>query len=89
MLSDRLQELEAEGILERTVIPDTPVRVEYALTKKGHALAWRSTPSPTGRTSGPRPRPVPRAVDADQSAIDGDDAEPDVVGAPFRLVAEA
>ncbi|MEP7310110.1 MAG: helix-turn-helix domain-containing protein [Acidobacteriota bacterium] len=39
MLSDRLQELEAEGIVERTVIPDTPVRVEYELTKKGRALA--------------------------------------------------
>ena len=39
MLSDRLQELEEEGILERTVIPATPVRVEYSLTKKGHALA--------------------------------------------------
>src|SRR4051794_35057744 len=39
MLSERLQELEQEGILERTVIPDTPVRVEYALTKKGRALA--------------------------------------------------
>jgi DNA-binding HxlR family transcriptional regulator len=39
MLSDRLQELESEGIVERTVIPDTPVRVEYALTKKGRALA--------------------------------------------------
>jgi len=39
MLSDRLQELETEGIVERTVIPDTPVRVEYALTKKGRALA--------------------------------------------------
>jgi DNA-binding HxlR family transcriptional regulator len=38
MLSDRLQELEEEGILERTVVPDTPVRVEYALTKKGRAL---------------------------------------------------
>jgi DNA-binding HxlR family transcriptional regulator len=38
MLSDRLQELEAEGIVERTVIPETPVRVEYALTKKGRAL---------------------------------------------------
>ncbi len=38
MLSDRLQELEQEGILERTVIPDTPVRVEYALTRKGRAL---------------------------------------------------
>ena len=38
-VSDRLQELESEGILERTVIPDTPVRVEYSLTKKGCALA--------------------------------------------------
>ena len=39
MLSDRLQELELEGIVERTVVPDTPVRVEYALTRKGRALA--------------------------------------------------
>src|SRR5262245_53391987 len=39
MLSDRLQELELEGIVERTVVPETPVRVEYALTKKGRALA--------------------------------------------------
>jgi DNA-binding HxlR family transcriptional regulator len=39
MLSDRLQELEQEDIVERTVIPDTPVRVEYSLTKKGRALA--------------------------------------------------
>ena len=39
MLSDRLQELEAEGIVERTVLPEPPVRVEYALTKKGRALA--------------------------------------------------
>ena len=38
MLSDRLRELEAEGIIERTVVPETPVRVEYALTKKGRAL---------------------------------------------------
>jgi DNA-binding HxlR family transcriptional regulator len=39
MLSERLQELESEGIVERTVIPETPVRVEYSLTKKGRALA--------------------------------------------------
>src|ERR1051325_3777585 len=39
MLSERLQELEEEGIVERTVVPDTPVRVEYALTRKGRALA--------------------------------------------------
>src|SRR5689334_25323812 len=39
MLSERLQELEQEGVVERNVIPETPVRVEYSLTKKGRALA--------------------------------------------------
>lgn len=39
MLSERLQELEHEGIVERAVIPETPVRVEYTLTRKGRALA--------------------------------------------------
>jgi DNA-binding HxlR family transcriptional regulator len=39
MLSDRLHELEQEGIVERTVIPETPVRVEYSLTDKGRGLA--------------------------------------------------
>ena len=38
MLSERLRELEAEGIVTRTVIPDSPVRVEYGLTEKGRAL---------------------------------------------------
>src|SRR6476659_9593623 len=38
MLSERLQELEQEGVIDRTVIPETPVRVEYSLTKKGRAL---------------------------------------------------
>ena len=38
MLSERLQELEDEGLVERTVIPETPVRVEYSLTRKGKAL---------------------------------------------------
>ena len=39
MLSERLQELEEEAIVERTVVPETPVRVEYSLTKKGRDLA--------------------------------------------------
>jgi DNA-binding HxlR family transcriptional regulator len=38
LLSERLKELEAEGIVERRVIDDMPVRVEYALTEKGRAL---------------------------------------------------
>ena len=39
MLSERLQELEQEGIVERTVIPDTPVRVDTPWSTKGRALA--------------------------------------------------
>lgn len=38
LLSERLKELEAEGIVRRTVVPTTPVQVEYALTSKGLAL---------------------------------------------------
>ena len=38
MLAERLRELEAEGVLVRRVIPETPVRVEYELTDKGRAL---------------------------------------------------
>ena len=38
LLSERLKELETEGIVERRVIDETPVRVEYALTDKGRAL---------------------------------------------------
>ena len=38
MLSQRLQELERERIVERVVVPAAPVRVEYVLTKKGRAL---------------------------------------------------
>jgi DNA-binding HxlR family transcriptional regulator len=38
LLSERLKELEAEGIVERRVSQDLPVRVDYALTEKGRAL---------------------------------------------------
>jgi DNA-binding HxlR family transcriptional regulator len=38
LLSERMKELEAEGMVERRVIDDMPVRVEYALTEKGRAL---------------------------------------------------
>lgn len=38
LLSERLKELEHEGIIARTVTPETPVRIEYRLTDKGAAL---------------------------------------------------
>lgn len=65
MLSERLRELEAEGIVARRVIPDTPVRVEYELTEKGRALEqalgavgkwaerWITDPLPAAAAAGP------------------------------------
>lgn len=38
MLSERLKDLENEGIIERKVFPETPVRIVYSLTDKGLAL---------------------------------------------------
>lgn len=39
VLTERLRELEAEGIVERLVDPGPPVRVSYRLTSRGHALS--------------------------------------------------
>jgi DNA-binding HxlR family transcriptional regulator len=39
LCSERLKDLEAEGIVQRCVSPETPVRVDYRLTAKGEALA--------------------------------------------------
>ena len=38
LLSERMKELEAEGIVLRHVMDAMPVRVEYSLTQKGEAL---------------------------------------------------
>jgi DNA-binding HxlR family transcriptional regulator len=38
LLSERMKELEAEGIVVRRVHGGTPVKVEYELTEKGRAL---------------------------------------------------
>ena len=66
LLSERLRELEAEGMVERRVTPTTPVRVDYVLTDKGRATgavvraiaewvsAWGDEPPPAGVT-GPSP----------------------------------
>ena len=38
LLSERMKELEAHGVVERTVVPGPPVRVEYGLTEMGREL---------------------------------------------------
>ena len=38
MLSERLRDLEAAGLVERTVIPSSPPTVEYRLTESGLRL---------------------------------------------------
>jgi DNA-binding HxlR family transcriptional regulator len=38
LLSQRLREMEAEGLVERTVEAGSPVRVSYSLTEKGADL---------------------------------------------------
>jgi DNA-binding HxlR family transcriptional regulator len=39
MLSERLRDLEAAGLVQRNVIPSSPPTVEYRLTTKGRRLA--------------------------------------------------
>ncbi|WP_160725829.1 winged helix-turn-helix transcriptional regulator [Bacillus sp. USDA818B3_A] len=38
VLSERLKDLETQGIVKREVFPETPVRIEYSLTDKGQAI---------------------------------------------------
>ena len=38
VLTDALRAMEADGIVERTVYPEVPARVEYSLTETGKSL---------------------------------------------------
>jgi len=38
MLSERLRDLEAAGLVQRTVLPTSPPTVEYRLTERGRKL---------------------------------------------------
>jgi DNA-binding HxlR family transcriptional regulator len=70
MLSERLKELEAEGVVTRIVSPSTPVRIEYHLTAKGRALApvldaigqwagdWLHAPAAAAAATSPDDSPV-------------------------------
>ncbi|QCJ00926.1 winged helix-turn-helix transcriptional regulator [Agrobacterium larrymoorei] len=62
MLTAQLRELEADGLVARTVFAEVPPRVEYAMTDKARALgptmealtAWWNE---YGRQSSPKPKP--------------------------------
>jgi DNA-binding HxlR family transcriptional regulator len=67
MLSARLKELEARGLVERRVSPGPPIRVDYALTEVGRGFgavvqalgAWGSRFSePRAATRAPNKAPV-------------------------------
>ena len=43
-LSQRLKELEEQGLVSRTIHDERPVRIEYSLTKKGMDVAYLALP---------------------------------------------
>jgi DNA-binding HxlR family transcriptional regulator len=65
LLSERMKELEARGMVQRTVIPGPPLRVQYELSVMGSELEpalaelqswarrWLGDRAATGRTSAP------------------------------------
>jgi DNA-binding HxlR family transcriptional regulator len=60
LLSERMKELEARGMVERTVLPGPPLRVRYELSKMGHELepALAELQTWARRWLGDRPRAV-------------------------------
>jgi DNA-binding HxlR family transcriptional regulator len=71
LLSERMKELEARGMVERTVISGPPLRVQYELSRMGHELepalaeiqSWArrwldGSPGPSRKTAGTAKEPA-------------------------------
>jgi DNA-binding HxlR family transcriptional regulator len=84
LLSERMKELEARGIVERTVFPGPPVRVEYRLSRMGRDLEpalselhrwaneWLESQPSTADPSQPSDRGKATAAAADEAADTAD-----------------
>lgn len=71
LLSDRLKRFEQEGVVERHVLPTTPVTIEYRLTAKGRALEEVVREISTWAESW-----LPAEGEGDEAAPSGGDIEP-------------
>jgi DNA-binding HxlR family transcriptional regulator len=68
MLTKHLKELEADGMLSRTIYAEVPPRVEYRLTELGRSfvpvleslLQWGVAHCPASCRTGPAPKPKSR-----------------------------
>ena len=69
LLSERMKELEARGIVQRTVLPGPPLRVQYELSQMGSELepALTELQSWARRWLGERAAPAARASAAHRS----------------------
>jgi DNA-binding HxlR family transcriptional regulator len=83
LLSERMKELEARGIVERAVIPGPPLRVQYALSTMGRELEpalaelqswasrWLGPPGEDRPTGQPSARPTAAPAPATAASPSG------------------
>ena len=80
VLAAKLRALEREGIVQRTVYPTIPPRVEYAMTQRARAFApvFRAMEQAANDLFGPPAKPtVPGTVSVDRREEVAVAAEPD------------
>jgi DNA-binding HxlR family transcriptional regulator len=69
VLTERLRELETEGIVERLVDPGPPVRVSYRLTARGRDLRAVMSSVDTWAATWAQAQPAPPAANGHAPAV--------------------